>query len=258
MFWVECILNAVSGTSIRSLAALPEEVAGAERPSRAEQIAQLRAQVAALGGEVVRPVVEKHGTLTVKGSLSQVLPNNGLPKQAVTHCSDTPALIVEIIDQVTAAGGHVGVVGWPELSYAAIPKEGLERIIVVPDPGIEDIAVAGVLAEGLDLVVLRTRTQLELTPVRARPLLARLRKGNAALLTVNTTVPSPALTITGHIEGFRGIGEGLGRINGIDLRVRAESKGTRPASTTVTLGQKQRKHPKKQPKKQPTHLRAVP
>ena len=249
-----CILNAVSGTSIRSLAALPEEVAGAEHPSRAEQIAQLRAQMAALGGEVVRPVAEKHGTLTIGGALSQVLPNNGLPRQAVTHCSDTPALIVEVIDQVTAAGGHVGVVGWPELSYAAISKEGLERIIAVPEPGIEDIAVAGVLAEGLDLVVLRTRTQLELTPVRARPLLARLRKGNAALLTVNTTVPSPALTITGHIEGFRGIGEGVGRIQSIDLRVRAESKGARPASTTVTLGQKQ----PKQQEQQPTHLRAVP
>lgn len=213
--------------------------------------------MAALGGEVVRPVAEKHGTLTIGGALLQVLPNNGLPRQAVTHCSDTPALIVELIDQVTAAGGHVGVVGWPELSYAAISKEGLERIIAVPDPGIEDIAVAGVLAEGLDLVVLRTRTQLELTPVRARPLLARLRKGNAALLSVNTTVPSPALTITGHIEGFRGIGEGVGRIQSIDLRVRAESKGARPASATVTLGQKRPKQPKQQ-EQQPTHLRAVP
>lgn len=241
MLGAGCILNGVSGTSIRALAALPEEVAGAQetavQPGRAEQIAQLRAKMAALGGEVPRPVVEDTDVLAVSGPLSHVLPNGGLPRKAVSHCSDTPALVVEVIDQITAAGGHAGVVGWPELSYAGIGHDRLERVIAVPDPGIEDLAVAGVLAEGLDLVVLRSRAALELTPVRARPLLARLRKGNAALLTVNVHVPSPALSVEGTIANFHGIGRGTGRIRGVELRVRAEQKGTRPASATVTLGQ---------------------
>ena len=229
-------------------------VHSATKLDRAGQIAQLRAQMAALGGGVERPVVDDTGTLAIAGPLSHVLPNSGIPRKAVTHCSDTPALIVELIDQVTAAGGCTGVVGWPELSFAAIPAEGLERVIAVPQPGIEDIAVAGVLAEGLDLVVLRTKTALELTPVRARPLLARLRKGSAALLAVNIAVPSPALSITARIDHFHGIGEGLGRINGIELRVRAEQKGHRPASATVTLGQQ----PQQQPQQKRPHLRAVP
>ena len=161
-------------------------------------------------------------------------------RRAVTHVSDTPALIVELISQVAQAGGRAGVVGWPELSYAGIgtgdDADAMERVVAVPDAGLDDLSVAGVLAEGLDLVVLRTRSPFQLTPVRARPLLARIRKGQAALVCVNVEVPSPALTVTGQLAQFHGIGRGTGRITGIDFDVRAQAKGYRPASARVTLG----------------------
>ena len=144
--------------------------------------------------------------------------------------------VVELLGQVVSAGGRAGVVGWPELSYAAVAADALERVVAVPEPGIDDLSVAGVLAEGLDLVVLHTRTALQLTPVRARPLLARIRKGQAALVCVNVAVPSPALTVTGALAQFHGIGRGTGRITGIDFDVRAQAKGYRPASARVTLG----------------------
>ena len=192
--------------------------------------------MAAIGGEVPQQVVEDTETLAVAGGLSLVLPNGGLPRRAVTHVSDTPALIVELIGQVAQAGGRAGVVGWPELSYAGIGEDAMERVVAVPDAGLDDLSVAGVLAEGLDLVVLRTRSPFQLTPVRARPLLARIRKGQAALVCVNVEVPSPALTVTGQLAQFHGIGRGIGRITGIDFDVRAQAKGYRPASARVTLG----------------------
>ena len=192
--------------------------------------------MAEMGGQVAPKVVADDDVLPVAGGFSQVLPNGGLPRCGVTQVSDTPALVVELLDRVAGAGGSVGVIGWPELSYAGITAEALERVIAVPEPGIEDLAVAGVLAEGLDLVVLRTRTALQLSPVRARPLLARLRKGNAALVAVNVAVPSPALRITGQIAQFHGIGRGTGRIRGIDVRVRAEAKGWPGATAMLTLG----------------------
>nr|WP_289624454.1 hypothetical protein [Corynebacterium afermentans] len=192
--------------------------------------------MAAIGGEVPQQVVEDAETLAVAGGLSLVLPNGGLPRRAVTHVSDTPALIVELIGQVAQAGGRAGVVGWPELSYAGIGEDAMERVVAVPDAGLDDLSVAGVLAEGLDLVVLRTRSPFQLTPVRARPLLARIRKGQAALVCVNVEVPSPALTVTGQLAQFHGIGRGIGRITGIDFDVRAQAKGYRPASARVTLG----------------------
>lgn len=192
--------------------------------------------MAELGGDAAPQVVAGEGVLSVPGGLAQVLPGGGLPRRAVTQVSDTPALVVELLDRVAGAGGTVGVIGWPELSYAGMSAGALERVIAVPEPGIEDLTVAGVLAEGLDLVVLRTRTELRLSPVRARPLLARLRKGNAALVAVNVAVPSPALRVSGQVAQFHGIGRGTGRIRGIDVRVRATAKGWPGATATLTLG----------------------
>ena len=235
-----CILFGVSGTPIRAASAAAANLAVVDeppaQPSRVDQIAELRARMAAIGGEVPQQVVEDAETLAVAGGLSLVLPNGGLPRRAVTHVSDTPALIVELIGQVAQAGGRAGVVGWPELSYASIDADAMERVVAVPDAGLDDLSVAGVLAEGLDLVVLRTRSPFQLTPVRARPLLARIRKGQAALVCVNVEVPSPALTVTGQLAQFHGIGRGIGRITGIDFDVRAQAKGYRPASARVTLG----------------------
>ena len=235
-----CILFGVSGTPIRATSAAAANLAVVDelpaQPSRADQIAELRARMAAIGGGGPQQVVEDAETLAVAGGLSLVLPNGGLPRRAVTHVSDTPALIVELIGQVAQAGGRAGVVGWPELSYAGIGEDAMERVVAVPDAGLDDLSVAGVLAEGLDLVVLRTRSPFQLTPVRARPLLARIRKGQAALVCVSVEVPSPALTVTGQLAQFHGIGLGIGRITGIDFDVRAQAKGYRPASARVTLG----------------------
>ena len=151
--------------------------------------------------------------------------------------SDTPALVAEMLLHVVEAGGHAGVVGWPELSYAGIDPKYLGRIIAVPDPGVDPLGVAAVLTEGLDLVVYRSPVALALSPVRCRPLLGKLRKGRAALMMVGATVPSPALTVTGDIQAFHGIGRGTGRITGVDIRVRAQSKGGHPASASITVGQ---------------------
>lgn len=188
--------------------------------------------MADMGGQAPERVLPDTDILSLGDAFRTVLPGGGVPRRAVTHLSDTPALVVDMADSVTAEGGFVGVVGWPELSYAGISV--LERVIAVPDPGIDPLSVAGVLVEGLDLVVLHTPQPLNLSPVRARPLLARVRAGRAALLTVNARVPSPALSITGTVTGFHGIGRGTGRISGMDIRV--ESAGRRAASTVITLG----------------------
>ena len=240
MFGVGCILCGVNRTSIRALNGVQNSAGqGAESVpdvDRHARIAQLRARMSEMGGRAAPNVVVGEDVLPVGGGFSQVLPNGGLPRHAVTQVSETPALVVELLDRVAGAGGSAGVIGWPELSYAGVAASALERVIAVPEPGIEDLAVAGVLAEGLDLVVLRTRTALQLSPVRSRPLLARLRKGNAALVAVNVSVPSPALRVTGQIAQFHGIGRGTGRIRGIDVRVRAEAKGWPGATVTLTLG----------------------
>ncbi|AJE32304.1 hypothetical protein B842_02255 [Corynebacterium humireducens NBRC 106098 = DSM 45392] len=207
--------------------------------SRAERVDLLRSRMAALGGGVPQPTVGGPDVIAVPSDLARVLPGGGLVRRVVTQVSDCPALIVELIAQVTATGGHVGVVGWPELSLAGVVENGrLESIIVVPDPGADPLGIVGVLVEGLDLVVARWAVPLELSPVRARPLLGRLRGGQAALVLVGAGVPSPHVRVDATVTTFRGIGRGAGRIRGVDIAVRVEAKGRPPASTTVTVGQR--------------------
>lgn len=215
--------------------------------ARAEQIAELRSKMAQIGGEVPgggngsagfgEEIASGEGVLRLGEQFRFILPGGGLPRNAVTHMSDTPVLVAEMLLHVVEEGGHAAVVGWPELSYAGIDRKHLDRIIAVPDPGADPLGIAAVFTEGLDLVVYRSPAQLALSPVRCRPLLGKLRKGRAALMMVGATVPSPALTVTGDIQSFHGIGRGTGRITGVDIRVRAQSKSSHPASATITVGQ---------------------
>lgn len=240
----------MSGTSVRKTVpevAQPAALAGSAGHARAEQIAELRSKMAQIGGDVPGSdgdvagfsggVVSGEDVVGLGEQFRFLLPGGGLPRCAVTHMSDTPALVAEMLLNVVEAGGYAGVVGWPELSYAGIDNRYLGRIIAVPDPGVDPLGITAVLTEGLDLVIYHSPVQLALSPVRCRPLLGKLRRGRAALMMVGATVPSPALTVTGDVEAFRGIGRGTGRITGVDIRVRAQSKSAHPASATVTVGQ---------------------
>lgn len=209
---------------------------------RAGRVDLLRSRMAAIGGgqgAAPQPDMASPDVLPVHPELAKVLPGGGLERRAVTEVSDCPALIVELIGQVTARGGHVGVVGWPELSLAGVVESGrLDNVITVPDPGTDPLGIVGILVEGLDLVVARWAAPLELSPVRARPLLARLRGGVAALVLVGARIPSPAVRIGAGVTTFRGIGEGTGRIRSVDIAVRVTAKGRPPESATVTVGRR--------------------
>ncbi|SER65003.1 hypothetical protein [Corynebacterium cystitidis] len=218
----------MKGTSVRKLEGL----------DRHETIAALRLRMADIGGDVPAHVVDDSDVVPVGENLQALLPHGGLPRRAVTHCSDTASLVVELVEQATSQGQHVGVVGWPDLSYAGVAR--CDRVIAVPDPGTDPLHIASVLVEGLDVVVYRTGVELNLSPVRARPLLGKLRAGQAALVMVGAKVPSPALSISAEVTQFRGIGKGSGRITGWDMRVRTEAKGYRPVSGVVTVGAQSR------------------
>ena len=205
---------------------------------QADQVVALRAQIQRLEtpdvAVDVQPEVE---ILGVPDALSSLLPGGGLPRKQVTFCADCAALVVELISHVSAAGGHVGIVGWPDLSLAQVAEEGdASRVIVVPDPGAEPWAVTGVLCEGLDLVVHKGLG--ELSPTRARPVLAKVRGGQAALLTVGVRLPGTATEIGADVVAVRGVGRGVGRIRGVDIEVRVASKSTRPRRGILTCGER--------------------
>ena len=211
--------------------------------SRSERVAALRSRMAALGSGQASEVevTADEGVVELSSELGALLPGGGLPRRQVMSLSNSPALAVEMISHVTAAGGHVAVVGWTELLLAQVVEHGdLSRVVTVPDPGADPWGVTGVLVEGMD-VVFHHGPPVELSPARARPILARVRAGQAALVTVDARLPGTAMKVDASVVRYHGIGQGTGRIRGVDIAVRTEAKGMRPKSGTVTCGQQTKK-----------------
>lgn len=236
--------------------------------SKTEQVAALRSGMRALGAQVVEigapargaaqtaaagrpseiplatpiagPDREPDPALVVAApeELAEALPGGGLPRGKATQSTQCPALIVALLSQATAAGGYAAVVGWDELSLAGVAELGgaLERIAVIPKPGADPLAIVGALVEGMDLVVFRSASRLDLSVARSRPLLAKLRKGTAALVLVECSVPSPAVLLEGRVAGFRGIRPGRGRIVGFDVEVSVQAKGYGKQQVTLHIG----------------------
>ena len=171
--------------------------------------------------------------------LARLLPAGGLARRQVVHCANCPALVVELICHLTARGGHVGVVGWPDLLLAQVAEEGaIERVVTVPDPGVDSWMVTGVLAEGLDLVI-HHGAPGEVSPTKARPVLAKVRSGRAAVLTVGTRLPGTAVGIGARVSAYRGVGKGSGRIRGVDMDVEVTSKQA-TSRGVLTVGERRR------------------
>ncbi|MDU0478769.1 hypothetical protein QVA66_05905 [Staphylococcus chromogenes] len=204
---------------------------------RQDRIAMLRARMEQLGATAPEPVVTED-VIPVPGRLGAVLQGGGLPKRSVIHVQDCSVLVVELLATLTQEGGYAAVVGWPDLLLAQVAESGgkLAHLISVPYPGIEPLNTAAVLCEGMDLVLYRSEDALELSPVRARPLLAKVRAGRAGLVLVNATVASPAVTIGAEVKRYHGIGKGSGRIRGVELDIRVQQKGLATARITLPVG----------------------
>ncbi|AKK10455.1 hypothetical protein [Corynebacterium uterequi] len=223
----------MAGTSVRNAG-----VANLSGLSTADKVNALRSQMQAMvGSAALAPVGPAAASeLPQDDGLDVGLPLP-LPRRAITEVSDCPALIVHLLDRITRGGGYAAVIGWPELSVAGI--ERLHQLVLVPDPGPEPLSIAGVLAEGLDVVVWHTAGEIELSPTRARPLAAKARAGQAAVVLVGPKVASPALRVDASVTTYRGIGRGSGRITGLDIEVAVRNKSQRRRAV-VTLGERPR------------------
>lgn len=213
--------------------------------TREERIAQLRERMARLEGapREAAGVEESAGKIeSLPPELREVLPSGGLRRGDIALCTPTPLLVAEVVATVSAAGGMVAVVGWPELAYAQVSESGgaLGNVVAVPNPGLVPLDTVAVLAGGMDLVVYRGVE--DLTPNQARPLWAKVRKGRAAVLAAGSRIPRAHTSICAKVVGFEGISAGTGRICSVSIDLRCESKiGTRSATMVVGARQNPRR-----------------
>ena len=209
--------------------------------NRAEQLEQLRRQMAAVSGKVGarwRPAEAaaevlpgSESLLPVPESLAAQLPS-GLPRGTVAVLSGARSLPVSLAAAVSGGGGHVAVVGLPHFGLLAAAEMGadLSRLAMIPHPGTDPVEVAAVLMDGMDLVLLGLAGRT-VPPTRSRAVVARARQRGCTLLVTGGQWQGASMRMEARVTGYEIAGSrtgrpvaGCGRISGVRLSVQARGR----------------------------------
>lgn len=168
--------------------------------------------------------------------LAALLPGGGLRRGATVAVVRGASLLLALIAGPSRAGGWCGVVGWPEFGGLAAAELGvaLERVVAVPDPGEQWVAVVAALLDGADLVVARPPPRAE--PRDLRRLSARARERRTVLLSAGEW-PGAELRLSAVGGRWAGLERGPGHLLTRELTVRVEGRGaaTRPREGVLAL-----------------------
>jgi len=211
--------------------------------NRAEQLKQLRRQMAAVSGKVGFPqrgdahlddlLPDSEARLPVPQLLTDVLPD-ALPRGAVAVLSGARSLPLSMVAAVTAAGRNVAIVGQPGVGLLAAVEMGadLSRLAVIPDPGTDPVEVAAVLMDGMDLIVLALGGH-SVPMTRARAVAARARQKGCTLLVTDGDWQGASIRLKAQVCGYETTSDkpGFGRINKVRLEVCAAGRAIRQART---------------------------
>lgn len=180
--------------------------------------------------------------------LAEHLPGGGVARGQATQISDCPAVLVDVLAHLTAQGMCVAVVDYPRLAIAAVAAAGgdVERLVLVPDSTPHTAAVLGTLVEGMDVVLFAAGGQLgkqggrssggSVTPTFARPVEARLRKSECALLVCGKAWPQARMHVELQVCGVLGLRRGSGRIRAVEVAGRVWGKAQPPSAVRATIG----------------------
>lgn len=217
--------------------------------TKAEKLEQLRRKMASIparadGTEpatpsvMLKPVGEREPTpivataqstlrmLPVPEPIGDLLPRGGLARGTVVSVDGAASVLIGLLATVTAAGGHVAVIGMPGLGLLAFHEQGgdLAKVAFVPQPKDAGIDCAAILLEGFDVVVLGLSGGA-VTPSRGRAVAARARSKGSLLIVTEGQWDGPDLRISSRVAGYTGLTAGRGRVTGVRLDVAAVGKG---------------------------------
>ncbi|XCI58943.1 hypothetical protein MPNTM1_00052 [Mycolicibacterium parafortuitum] len=173
-------------------------------------------------------------------SLAEVLPDS-LPRGTVAVVSGARSLQLSMVAAVTAAGGHVAIIGQPDVGLLAAAEMGadLSRIAVIPEPGADPVEVAAVLMDGMDLVVLGLGGRT-VPAGRARAVVARARQRGCTLLVTDGDWQGASARLDARVSGYEIAGgrdgkptPGCGRISRVRLTMRARGRSVGHSARAV-------------------------
>jgi hypothetical protein len=168
-------------------------------------------------------------------ALAELLPGGGLKQGAMYSVESSATLLLALLAGPSAAGSWCGVVGVPEFGIEAAASFGidLDRLVLVPSPGDQWLAVTAAIADVLTVVVIKPPRQA--SEGNLARLTARLRQRGSTLLVVGSWPQSEAMLSLSQ-SSWTGIGDGAGHLTARQVTVTVSTRaGGRPRSTRMWL-----------------------
>jgi len=160
------------------------------------------------------------------GALGRILPE-GILRTGVVYTVDTStSLIMAVLAAAGQDGGWSAVVGLPDFGTEAATGFGIDlaRLVLVPSPGDQWLAVTAALVDVLPLVVVRPERAVG--DAETARLGARLRQSGCTLIVAGAWSQTEAdLRVTG--TRWSGLGAGHGYLSGRDLTVQVSGRNDR-------------------------------
>jgi hypothetical protein len=199
-------------------------------PEPAGQIEALRARIRSMQATKLSSRL-----LPTHPAIADLLPGGGLQQGAAYSVEHSAMLLMILLAAPSTAGAWCGVVGVPEFGVEAAQRFGvdLDRLVLVPQPGEQWLAVTAAIADIMTIVVTRPPTRASDSSVDR--LAARLRQRGATLLVLGPWPQTEAM-LSLSASRWHGIGEGHGHLAAREATVTVTHRlGGRPRSARLWL-----------------------
>lgn len=177
------------------------------------------------------------GCLPVRPELEALLPrSSGLHRGSTVMVHGSLSLLCALLAEATVRGSWAAVVGVDDLGLIAAAEAGVEvdRLALIPEPGVDPARVIAAVLDGVDLVAVGASVRL--SESQQRRLAARARDRRAVLLSL---APWPGAEIDLRITHARrkGLGCGYGLLHDREVTIEVSGRGThaRPRSHRLLL-----------------------
>lgn len=168
-------------------------------------------------------------------AIAGLLPGGGLKQGAAYSVQGSAMLLMTLLAAPSAAGSWCAVVGVPEFGTEAAQHFGVEldRLVLVPQPGEQWLAVTAAIAEVMAVVV--TRPPKRASDSSVARLAARLRQRGTTLLVLGSWPQTEAMLSLSD-SAWHGIGDGHGYLASREATVTVTDRMTgRPRSARLWL-----------------------
>lgn len=160
-------------------------------------------------------------------ALGDLLPGGALAAGGKYQVAGSTTLALALLQGPSAAGAWCAVVGMPDLGVEAAAGVGLdlERLVLVPHPGEQWMAVVSALVDVVSVVLVRPPVRdgrARVPEAQAGRLAARLRQREAVLVSMGDWPQTDAALAVGD-SAWVGLGSGFGHLSARQVTVSSTS-----------------------------------